>query len=246
MPELSTAPARRFGRELRAACFDLLFAADCVGCGADTPHDRLCRECRALLERRPAPHCQRCGEPVLAGVTNCGADHRALAGLALHRAPFRYRGTGARLVHRFKFRGDLSAGHWLVRAMAQAIEPQTRGPLRRALVVPVPRHPSKRRTEAFDQATWLARAIADRTGLTLAVGALVRTRPTLPQADPRVTDREANVAGAFACGSPWMVAARDILLIDDVLTSGATARACAAALRVAGAERVALLTAARA
>ncbi len=197
------------------------------------------------LERRLVPGCPRCGEPVLPGQA-CADDHRALTGIALHCAPLRYRGTGARLVHRLKFSRDLAAGSYLARAMQYTVAPFARGEGRRALIVPVPRHKSKQREERFDQAQWLARSLADRLGLTFVPGGLARTRPTLPQADPRVTNREANVEGAFVCGSPWAVAGRTILLVDDVLTSGATARACARALRDAGATKVAVVTGARA
>ncbi|MEZ5965866.1 MAG: hypothetical protein R3F56_18670 [Planctomycetota bacterium] len=164
----------------------------------------------------------------------------------MHRAPFRYRGTGADLVHRFKFGRDLATGQHLARAMALAIGPWARGPGRRALVVAVPRHRRKLRQAGFDQAGWLARAVADRTGLVLGQNLLVRTRPTLAQADPRVTNREANVADAFACPGAWAVEGRLVLLVDDVLTSGATARACAATIRAARASAVAVVTAARA
>jgi ComF family protein len=236
---------RRRVREGLAACAELVFFAACPGCGAEAADQPLCLPCATLLERRNPPWCGRCGEPLLPGQP-CSGDHRALSGIGVHRAPLRYRGTGARLVHRLKFQRDLAAGRYLARAMQHAVGPWLRAEGRRALVVPVPRHASKRHRAAFDQAAWLARNLAARLRLPLAVRALVRTRPTLPQADPRVTSREANVAGAFACPAPWEVTGRTILLVDDVLTSGATARACTAALRAVQAARVAVVTAARA
>lgn len=249
---IAAAIVRRRLREAWAACAAFLFSSSCAGCGREcdeiadqTLGAALCRPCQLLLERRGAPGCARCGEPRLPGQP-CADDHQRLAGIALHRAPFRYRGTGARLVHRLKFSRDLGAGRYLARAMVFAIAPFARGDGRRALVVPVPRHKDKRRQEGFDPAEWLARGLADRLGLTLVPEGLVRTRPTLPQADPRVTSRDANVEGAFRCASPWAVPGRTILLVDDVLTSGATARACARALGQGGAARVAVVTGARA
>lgn len=241
---LPSAWARRV-REAWAACATFVFAPACLACGAEPVAEPLCPGCAHRLERRQPPWCARCGEPTLAGQP-CPDDHRALVGLALHRAPLRYRGTGADLVHRFKFGRDLAVGHHLARAMTLAIGPWARAAGRRALVVAVPRHRRKARRQGFDQAQWLARSVADRAGLVLAHDVLRRHRPTLPQADPRVTNREANVAGAFQCPAPWAIAGRVVLLVDDVLTSGATARACAAELRAGGASSVALVTAARA
>jgi predicted amidophosphoribosyltransferase len=87
--------------------------------------------------------------------------------------------------------------------------------------------------------------VATRTGCKVAQ-VLRRLRPTLPQGDPRVTSREQNVASAFAMARPGAVRGRAVVLLDDVLTSGATARACARLLLGSGAEAVAAITACRA
>jgi predicted amidophosphoribosyltransferase len=113
-------------------------------------------------------------------------------------------------------------------------------------LVPVPLHRHRRRTRGFDQARLLAEEVRDRTGLELLPEVLSRHRPTLPQGDPRVTAREANVLGAFTVPSGRRLVGQRLILIDDVTTSGATARACAGVLRAAGAAEVALLTACRA
>jgi predicted amidophosphoribosyltransferase len=112
-------------------------------------------------------------------------------------------------------------------------------------LVPAPLHAARRRERGFDQAEWLARAVAARLGLDVACGVLARRRATLPQGDPRVTSRSANVEGAFAVVRLRAVAGRSVVLVDDVLTSGATARACAEQLLAAGARDVSVLTACR-
>jgi ComF family protein len=234
---------RRPARELLRAALELLLPPACPACGALA--DGLCRACDQDLVRRPVPGCVRCGEPVLAAGAACGGEHRELRNVAHLVAPWRFAGTGGALVRRFKLDGDLGAGRWIVRAMADAWRRQVGRAWRRAVVVPVPLHRSRRRQRGFDQAAWLAHELARRLAFGVAGGALRRVRATLPQGDPRVTSREGNVAGAFAAaralrGGPHVV------LVDDVFTSGATARQCAAVLRAAGARQVALLAACRA
>jgi ComF family protein len=234
---------RRAGRELLRAALDLLLPPVCPGCGE--PAEDLCGACDQNLVRRSAPGCVRCGEPVLVAGASCGGEHRELRLIAHLVAPWRFAGTGGALVRRFKLDGDAGAGHQIARAMAAAWRRQLGHVWNRAWLVPVPLHRARRRERGFDQAEWLARELARRLGYVVAPGALRRTRATRPQGDPCVTSREGNVAGAFAVRRARDVAGRDVVLVDDVFTSGATARECAALLRTAGARRVAVLTACR-
>jgi ComF family protein len=215
----------------------------CPVCGA--PGDGLCRRCDQDLVRRGEPPCPRCGEPVLAAGAPCIADHGDLRRLAFHAAPWRYAGAGGALVRRFKLDGDAAAGRFLARGMADALRVQAPADWREAILVPVPLHPARLRQRGFDQTAWLARRLAQRLGMPCVVGALARRRATLPQGDPRVGSRDANVDGAFAVRRVRAIRRRRVVLVDDVLTSGATARECARALLAAGARAVALLTACR-
>ena len=161
------------------------------------------------------------------------------------RAPLRYRGTAGSLVRRLKFERDPACALFLMRAMADALRPWAAGPGRRAVVVSVPLHRRKLRHRGLDQAAVLAEGVATRLRLGFRPRVLLCGRDTLPQGDPRVTSREANVRGAFSVRRPAVVRGRLLVLIDDVCTSGNTGRACAEVLRAAGATGVALLTAAR-
>jgi ComF family protein len=232
-------------RELRTAFVDLLLPPHCPACGLEgRPDGRLCRPCAAHLVNRPADGCGRCGEPIVPGGA-CVADHRWLEGIAWARAPFAYAGTGGALVRRLKLSGDFAALPLLAGAIVDAAATLTTGAWHRAVLVPVPLHPQRRRRRGFDQARLLATAVAERTGAPVA-SCLRRNVATLPQGDPRVTSRERNVEGAFAVARAQAVRGRHAVLIDDVTTSGATVRACARLLRAAGAERVAVLAACRA
>ena len=182
---------------------------------------------------------------MLAAGESCGGDHRELRHLTCLVAPFQFVGTGGALVRRFKLDADAAAGAWLARAMAGAWRATAAGAWHRALLVPVPLHVSRRRERGFDQAHWLARGLGNRLGLEVMPGVLARLQATLPQGDPRVLSRQRNVEGAFAVVRPGRVAGRRVVLVDDVFTSGATARTCAKLLRNAGALEVAMLAACR-
>jgi ComF family protein len=115
-----------------------------------------------------------------------------------------------------------------------------------ALLVPVPLHLSRLRERGFNQAVLLAHRLGRARGLRVASRALVRTRATRSQPGLAAADRRANLAGAFTLRPDAAVAGHEVVLIDDVLTTGATADACATVLRAAGAERVDVYTVGRA
>ena len=233
---------RRFGRELCRAVLDGLVEPTCAGCGA--PARGLCGSCQAGLVRFELGECRRCGAPLAPGSSRCLADHRPLRGLAFRRAALAYAGTGGALVRRFKFGDDGAAGLLLIREITRLGRAQLIGWPRRTLVVPIPVHARKRRARGFDQAARLADGLADGLAWTCGRGVIVRVRDTRPQGDPRTTSREANVAGAFRVARRRAVVGSHVVLVDDVTTSGATARECARVLRDAGARRVGVLTAA--
>lgn len=242
----------RRARLVERAVLDALAPPFCAACG--TPRHALgpgatfagglCAVCAGRLEPFGlGASCARCGGPIAAAGGPCPADHRAITGIARRRAAWRYRGTAGALVRRHKFEACPAAYRILVRGMANALGRAVRRP-ERALLVPVPMHPEKRRSRGRDHAARLADGLADRASAWALPGVLQRLRPTLPQADPRVPSRAVNVAGAFRVARPSRVAGREVVLIDDVSTSGATARECARALREAGALRVVLVVAA--
>lgn len=121
------------------------------------------------------------------------------------------------------------------------------------LIVPVPLHPGRERERGFNQAgllaSGLARELARRNagkGPRVEVRCLRRLRPTLPQTGLSLHQRHENVRGVFAITSPERVSGRVVVLVDDVMTTGATVSACAGALKQAGAGKVLVLTLARA
>jgi len=114
-----------------------------------------------------------------------------------------------------------------------------------SVLVPVPLHRWRLWGRGFNQSAIVAREMSRRTGLQVSVDALRRTRPTPPLKDMGMRQRRRTVAGAFRARRPSELRGRTVVLIDDVMTTGSTAEACARALRKAGATRVDLVSWAR-
>ena len=141
------------------------------------------------------------------------------------RTVLAYDGTGAQLIQRFKFDGRRDALCVLLEPLIERV-----AELRVDSLVPVPRHPARVRELGRDPVYELARALGRRTGLPLPRGVLRRTRATPPQTDLSPRDRRTNVAGSFAA-RPGALCGRRTLLLDDVITTGATLAAAASELR---------------
>lgn len=149
------------------------------------------------------------------------------------------------LVHLLKYAGDCALAQQLGQSMAAALMTSPDKPERIDAVVPVPLHASRLHQRGYNQALLLAQAVCGCTGLTLAEDALIRVHATDTQLHRDQKERMAAMRGAFAVPDPSVVRGRCILLVDDVLTTGATAMACAEALMAAGAQATALITACR-
>jgi ComF family protein len=151
-----------------------------------------------------------------------------------------YEGTLRTLIHLFKYSGMRPLAGPLAGFLNKALPVD----VRYDAVVPVPLHWRKKWQRGFNQSELLAAAVAKRRGVPL-LKALRRKRPTAVQASLAIAGRRRNVAGAFVTRPDAELKGKRILLIDDVMTTGATAGACAAALKRGGATSVSLLTLAR-
>ena len=231
---------------------DLVFAPRCLGCGgsAGDAASLVCGRCRSRLAPPPPPLCSRCGFPRLRtgrarGPTcqECGdwpIDLRSARSACLLQDP------ADALVHQLKYRGWHRLAGLMGERMAEVRLPDDVAAETR-LVVPVPTTPIRLRERGYNQAAVLADAVADSTGRTVSC-ALGRGGATSSQTTLQPAARLANVAGAFQVvrGAEGDIAGEHLLLVDDVLTTGATVSACAEALVAAGARCVSVLTFARA
>ena len=227
---------------------DFVLPPACLGCDApvDAP-GRLCADCWPKIGFISAPQCACCGLPfelpVPAG-TRCGGCIAHPPPFTVARAAARYGGPMRELLLRFKHADRLDLAPSLARLMAQAGADALTGA---DALVPVPLHWRRRLTRRYNQSAELARAISRLAGVPVLPQALVRARPTPPQGRLGRLARLRNVAGAFTvpAGAKAAIAGRHFVLVDDVLTTGATVYACARVLKAAGAARVDVLTAAR-
>ena len=213
-----------------------MFPPRCAGCGIGSWP--FCEGCREALEPLGPPWCGRCGRPGPVAVERC-RDCPPLS-VSIARSPFLYAGPARAAIHRLKFSGWRSVAAALADAMV-AIDPP---PVEAVTWVPLARHRLAER--GYDQARALAGAVGIRLGLPV-LRLTRRSVATAPQARRSGEERRAAMRGAFepVRRSTTTIPLR-VILVDDVLTTGATAAACADALSDAGVREVVLLTAARA
>ncbi len=221
---------------------DLVFPAACPGCTVMLPPGvDACAVCATSLERWTADACcPRCGD--LVGPTLCGrctAHPPAFHGVT---AAFVYGGAIKDAVHRLKF----DDAPWVARALVKLAWPTGDFPsLRQAhVVVPMPLHIKRHRTRGYNQAALVANALAGLHGIPV-VQALRRIKETPPVAGLHAQERVAAVEGAFVVDTPALVASKNVLLVDDLVTTSATCRAASAVLLAAGAARVDVVALAR-
>jgi ComF family protein len=235
-------------REL-AGLIELFFPAACPLCGVLLGADKSAPFCCACLSGMPpvlSPYCPRCQLPYPA-VT--GTDH--LCQICLLEPPLFAGVTSVALyedrlrlaVQRFKYQGAFTLDRPLGRLLADALEAGGTDS-RPDLLVPVPLHVSRLRQRGYNQSLLLARVLGRLWRLPVLFRLLVRTRPTVPQQGLKAVERRRNLKGAFLASRP--LAGESVLLVDDVMTTGATARECSRVLLEAGAGRVAVAVLGRA
>lgn len=239
------------------------FPTDCSLCGGELSSRlwlRICPDCWASLQPWSGPQCTRCGLPFTSphaldsSLPECGACRAGEAAFDSARSFGLYTGKLRQAVLRVKFSRDERLGARLGELLATTWDslPQATE-FDSPLLVPVPLHPSRRRERGFNQSELLAAGLARalerrRAGAApqVAKDGLRRKRATPPQTGLSVAARRENLRGAFAVIKPDAIRGRMIVLVDDVMTTGATLSACARALKSAGAAQVLGLALARA
>ena len=218
--------------KLKGAALDLLFPQYCVGCGKEGSF--LCYSCCQSLPRITPPLCPRCGRPQPSGILcpSCVSWPAEIDGI---RSPFRFDGVMRQAIHQLKYR-NLRA---LVAPLAKLLQDYLiTNPVPAEVLVPVPLHQKRLRERGYNQSSLLTRELGKLINLPVVDDCLIRQRHAPPQArTSTVEERWNNIANAFACRD-YRLRDKQVLLFDDVSTSGATLNACATALKASGATSV--------
>lgn len=228
---------------LMPALLRLFLPQECMLCGAaiqaseiDQP---ICSACHAGLARLPQEHCPVCALPT-ANSEMCGACQRKAPNFDATLAPLVYAFPVDRLVQALKYHHRLALAGWLGGLLAEAL---ARYAVRPDLIIPMPLSPRRLAERGFNQALELARPLSRLSGIPLDYTAVERNLDAPPQASLPWKARRKNVRGAFLCLKD--LAGLHVLVVDDVMTTGATLDELARSLKTRGALRVTNLVVAR-
>jgi len=225
-----------FIAKLGRVVVDFFFPKRCVGCGQ--PGTWLCQSCAAGLSYADHQRCPVCRRPAIGGFTHPHCETRYNPDRLL--SPFDYGGLLRLAVHRAKYRGSWALFAELTTLLSLWLEYSSVHFLPGAILVPIPSHPLRLWERGYNQALILTRFIGGDLGLPVESSLLTRARYTRSQTALSAAERRKNVRGVFSCSSA--VRGQNIVLVDDVSTTGATLLEAARALKRKGARTVWCLT----
>ncbi|MFC1897324.1 ComF family protein [Chloroflexota bacterium] len=214
--------------KLKGIAVGLLFPQWCVGCGKEG--DFICHACRHSLPRIMPPLCPKCGKLQPSGILcpGCTSWQADIDGI---RSPFRFDGVIRQAIHQLKYRNLRALSVTLANLLQDYL---VTNPMPGEILVPVPLHQKRVRERGYNQSSLLAKELGQLTNLPVVDDCLIRHRYAPPQAKTSTADeRRSNVTNAFTC-LDHRLQNKQVLLIDDISTSGATLDACAAALKTTG------------
>lgn len=222
---------------------DFALPPRCAGCGTIVSDvHSFCADCWKRIEFLGSAGCVTCGTPLQAtDAETCAVCLAKPPRVARTRAAVAYDDLTRSLALRLKYGRKAAIAKTMARYMAPLIGTQPEG----AVLVPVPLHRGRLWQRGFNQSALVARELSRRTGIESNAELLKRIRRTPPLKGMNLQQRRRVVGGAFRVADRSAIAGRTMILVDDVLTTGSTANACARELRRAGAARVELISWAR-
>lgn len=228
---------------------NLVYPRNCYACGKECPEttEFLCWDCLSGTQKVEPPFCTICGDPVAGDITHQYVCHwcaQTQPFFEKARSVFRYEGAIGRMLQDLKYHQHVWLARDLARLLAHCVESEYDT---QAVdwVCAVPLHPSRKRARGFNQSALLAKEVAAILDKPFGGSLLRRVMPTPTQTNLTATQRDANMRAAFEPGISSLLNGKSILLVDDVMTTGATTNACAGALKRGGAFCVHVATVAR-
>ncbi len=217
-----------------------LFPESCPVCGRTAVNHRtapICNECWESISPYSGPFCDKCGKPLVsdASITcsDCLSDTPAFTSV---RSYGLYKGTLKKALNLLKYYG--------IKRLSKPLSEKIRGISLPSVdtVIPVPLSKQKLRQRGFNQSALLAKSLAGRADTRLSLNSLVKIRDTAPQVGLSAKKRQENIKNAFAVNRKEIIINKNILLVDDVFTTGATIRECSQVLNRAGANEIYVIT----
>jgi competence protein ComFC len=230
--------------ELKDDILDFVYPQHCAICKQHLKREErdVCEVCWNSLVTLPDPFCPYCRSFYEPGDTKCSfcestgrttEDHKIFMVRSLGRFDDYYK----ELIHRFKYGKKIPLGKRLAQRLGVTINGDY-SLLESDFLIPVPLHKSRYRERGFNQSEVLAEEVSKITGISVLKSGLKRRKNTKDQTNLSPQQREENVRGAFAVTQPEMIKGKGIILVDDVITTGATLSECARMLKQAGAEKI--------
>jgi len=218
--------------KVKGIVVDFFFPQWCVGCGKEGAF--ICQKCQRSLSRIMPPLCPRCGKPQFSGIlcSSCVSWQAEIDGI---RSPFQFDGVIRQAIYHLKYKNLRALATPLAKLLNDYL---VTNPIPGEVLMPVPLHHKRLRERGYNQSILLAHKLGKLTNLSVVDDYLIRERHSPPQARAStVNERRSNVAHAFTCRD-HRLENKQVLLIDDVSTSGATLNACASALKASGVSSV--------
>ena len=237
-------------RDIFSGLLDVLYPRHCFACDKSLHEEKntyVCESCLEIMEATEAKRCIKCGLKLGPGIasSNKGCHECKDTNLGFEKSFFVSDNIepAKTLIHQFKYKKHMCLATPLGSLLTNLLHQKTIGEI--DIVVPVPLHWKKKQERGFNQSELMARKISRKLSIPISTNNLFRAKNTLSQTQLSRTQRQRNVKGAFEVKNPEMFYQRNILLVDDVLTTGMTASECAKSLKNAGTNRVFLVALAR-
>jgi ComF family protein len=225
------------------ALFNLIFPSKCLACGKNLSNGGvICEECFSLVRINQTLFCGRCLARLPEAKRICHHDFPYTLGAAASYGDE----TVKKLIHALKFQYSKAAAKPLGNLLVDYVN-QLNLNLKNFIVVPLPLSSQRLKKRGFNQSELIAKIFANRFLLQIQTGCLVRSKNSKPQSETKnLNERRENIKGCFGIKSPDMLGGKNIILIDDVTTSGATLLEAAEVLKSAGVKKIIALTVAKA